>query len=335
MWPVRPATTPHEIVLDCRAGVGDGDVLPWTDVLVGVRQGRVVLRSASLGRDIRPTAHHMLNPHGAPPVCQFLEDVSRSGAAALHSFDWGPASHCQCCRVSGPGRIVLAPARWLLPARLARPVNDQAADLATFETAVAEWRGKWDIPQRVYLSAGDNRLLLDLSRPDDVAQLRREAIKYQAPMRLEEAIPDVGDAWLPGPAGGYLAEVVVPLIRRAVPATMRTTPAKTAAVAEPNSNVLRTNLVVRADERRTLPGGEWLFAKLYGPRDTENDLLTGALADLCNMTDLSGLVDRWFFLRYADPDPHVRLRWHGEPDVLPRHVSATNRRHCRSATSER
>jgi thiopeptide-type bacteriocin biosynthesis protein len=27
-------------------------------------------------------------------------------------------------------------------------------------------------------------------------------------------------------------------------------------------------------------------------------------------------VDAWFFLRYRDPDPHLRLRFHGKPDGL-------------------
>ncbi|WP_324604200.1 thiopeptide-type bacteriocin biosynthesis protein [Streptomyces sp. Tu 6176] len=30
----------------------------------------------------------------------------------------------------------------------------------------------------------------------------------------------------------------------------------------------------------------------------------------------AGGVDRWFFIRYADPHPHLRLRLHGEPALL-------------------
>jgi thiopeptide-type bacteriocin biosynthesis protein len=30
----------------------------------------------------------------------------------------------------------------------------------------------------------------------------------------------------------------------------------------------------------------------------------------------AGLADSWFFIRYADPDPHLRLRFHGLPDRL-------------------
>jgi thiopeptide-type bacteriocin biosynthesis protein len=34
----------------------------------------------------------------------------------------------------------------------------------------------------------------------------------------------------------------------------------------------------------------------------------------------SGIADSWFFIRYADPQPHLRIRWHGEPEILLRHL---------------
>ena len=36
--------------------------------------------------------------------------------------------------------------------------------------------------------------------------------------------------------------------------------------------------------------------------------------------ETSGLALQWFFLRYADPDPHLRLRWKGDPDTLTCHL---------------
>ena len=44
------------------------------------------------------------------------------------------------------------------------------------------------------------------------------------------------------------------------------------------------------------------------------------LADLLDMAENSGLARRWFFVRYSDPDPHLRVRWQGEPDALLRHL---------------
>ena len=37
----------------------------------------------------------------------------------------------------------------------------------------------------------------------------------------------------------------------------------------------------------------------------------------------SGAADRWFFIRYGDPDWHLRLRFHGRPERLQGEVLPT------------
>ena len=69
-----------------------------------------------------------------------------------------------------------------------------------------------------------------------------------------------------------------------------------------------------------LPGSDWLFAKFYAPYEQLTRLLIRDLADLIDMAENSGLARRWFFLRYSDPEPHLRIRWQGEPDLLLRHL---------------
>jgi thiopeptide-type bacteriocin biosynthesis protein len=180
----------------------------------------------------------------------------------------------------------------------------------------------------VYATAADNRLLLDLSRPEDVEQLRREFKSSGGSMRLQEALPDVGDAWLPGPDGAYLTEIVVSLVRR--PAAQPAKPkANGAAVAgrvvegESGPIVVPTHGLgshIDIHDRLRLPGSDWLFAKFYAPFDQVDRLLVSELADLIDMAENSGLARRWFFLRYSDPEPHLRVRWQGDPDLLMRHL---------------
>jgi thiopeptide-type bacteriocin biosynthesis protein len=49
-------------------------------------------------------------------------------------------------------------------------------------------------------------------------------------------------------------------------------------------------------------------------------VLTEAVAPVVREVLSQGLADGWFFIRYADPDWHVRLRVHGAPDTLEREV---------------
>jgi thiopeptide-type bacteriocin biosynthesis protein len=56
--------------------------------------------------------------------------------------------------------------------------------------------------------------------------------------------------------------------------------------------------------------------KLYGPRNLEDALISGSLQTFAENAVSSGLADSWFYIRYTDPDTHLRLRFHGSPERL-------------------
>jgi thiopeptide-type bacteriocin biosynthesis protein len=311
---IRPTTAPYEIVVDGRPGAAE--VVELADLLVGCRGGKLYLRSLRLRHEVRPTARHMLNYHGAPPVCQFLEELALGNGPRFTGFSWGPAESLPYLPRVCSGRIVLEPARWRLHVRAS--AAGEVIDLPGFRSDLAVWRERWDVPSRIYVSTADNRLLLDLNEDSDVEQLHREARqRHGGDLLLQEAIPDVSDAWLPGPGGSYLSELVVPLVLRQAPVQRPTgSPGASTAVAEPRPSLVRARPRVDARDRIRSPGSDWLFAKFYLPADKITDLLTGPVADLCNMAENSGLARRWFFLRYSDPEPHLRVRWQGEPELL-------------------
>jgi len=64
------------------------------------------------------------------------------------------------------------------------------------------------------------------------------------------------------------------------------------------------------------PGSEWLYAKLYLGAATADRALLEIVAPLVREVLASGAADRWFFIRYGDPDWHLRVRFHGEPARL-------------------
>jgi thiopeptide-type bacteriocin biosynthesis protein len=69
-------------------------------------------------------------------------------------------------------------------------------------------------------------------------------------------------------------------------------------------------------ERSFPPGAEWLYLKLFTGAATADRLLTGTVAPLVKSALSSGAADGWFFIRYGDPDWHLRLRFHGAPERL-------------------
>lgn len=57
-------------------------------------------------------------------------------------------------------------------------------------------------------------------------------------------------------------------------------------------------------------GSEWLYYKIYCGYKTADDLLTDVIGPLSEMFVKNNVIDKWFFIRYADPNPHIRWRLH-------------------------
>ena len=70
-----------------------------------------------------------------------------------------------------------------------------------------------------------------------------------------------------------------------------------------------------ATARRFPPGSEWLYVKLFTGTATADQVLR-RIASVLAWALTSGGADQWFFLRYGDPDWHLRLRIHGAPNRL-------------------
>ncbi|MFC2128993.1 thiopeptide-type bacteriocin biosynthesis protein, partial [Bacteroidota bacterium] len=55
---------------------------------------------------------------------------------------------------------------------------------------------------------------------------------------------------------------------------------------------------------------KWIYYKLYAGVRTCNKLLIELIKPLTKNLISRSLIDKWFFIRYADPDNHIRLRMH-------------------------
>jgi lantibiotic biosynthesis protein len=113
--------------------------------------------------------------------------------------------------------------------------------------------------------------------------------------------------WLEGPGGHYYSEFIASLVL--APAVRQESPPRPAPRPEPAREA-------EASSRLHPPGSEWLFVKLYCPRNLEDDLISGSLGTFAENAVSSGLADSWFYIRYGDPETHIRLRFHGSPERL-------------------
>ncbi|UUC47260.1 thiopeptide-type bacteriocin biosynthesis protein [Flavobacterium cerinum] len=64
-------------------------------------------------------------------------------------------------------------------------------------------------------------------------------------------------------------------------------------------------------------GEEWLYYKIYTGFATTDAILYNQLYPIITGLLRDGLIDKWFFIRYTDPEHHLRLRLHL---IKPEHI---------------
>jgi thiopeptide-type bacteriocin biosynthesis protein len=331
----RPVMREYEIPFLGRSGASEEHQLPITDLLVSVRGNQIVLRSRRLGKQIIPrlTSAHNFSMRSLG-IYRFLCTLQSQEMLGGVMWSWGPLDSAPFLPRVVHGRLVLARAAWWM-------TGDEIKSLAKAQgearyAAVQQWRQRRRLPRLVLLSDGDNELLVDLDNTLSIDAFL-DVIEERDRARLHELFPPADALLARGPEGRFVHELVIPYHRRARPAAAAAAataavpggdparvygelrplaPAAAAAVA-PAAGARAGGANGGPPLRRTFPpGSEWLYAKLYTGTATADRVLREVVAPLVRESRERGLADRWFFIRYADPEWHVRLRFHGEPAAL-------------------
>ncbi len=299
----RPVLREHEIPFLGRSGAPGDRQIPVRDLLVTVRGDTILLRSESLGRQVIPrltSAHNFSRGLG---MYRFLCALQSQNVRPGLQWDWGALSGMSFLPRVTSGRLVLSRARWRVAAEEIAELT--GGDAARRFRAVCRWRHRRSLPRLVALIDGDNELLVDL---DNILSIEAflALVKKRSELILTEFFPAPEDLCAAGPEGRFVHELVIPFVRRREQTSQPVpTPSKVAV-------------------RRTFPpGSEWLYAKLYTGSATADRVLRDAVGPLARQCLASGAAKRWFFIRYGDPDWHLRLRFQGDPrrlhgEILPR-----------------
>lgn len=312
----RPVLRNYEIPYLGRSGAPPDRQLPVNDLLVGVESGNIVLYSRRLGRRVIPrlsTAHGFMMPQ-LPSIYRFLCYMQHQNGASFPSFSWGPLAalnHLPRVRV---GRIVLSLAQWTLSATEVEAIGKDEGS-ARFR-AMQELRHRRNLPRWVVLrEGGDNCLPVDLDNALSVDAFVH-VLKRGAQATLLEMYPKPDKLCVSGPEGHFYHELYIPFVRK--PRTRLAGSSKTEAAQKSAAIVSRAS--VDRETRILPPGSDWLYIKLYGGRVVLDEILTTSIRPLARSAISSGCADRWFFIRYADPHDHLRIRFNGTPARITREL---------------
>ena len=312
----RPALREHELVFMGQSGVPLEAQLRVEDLWLSLEEGRLVLRTHPQGREVIPrlSTAHAFGVQGVG-VYRFLGLLQHQDQRGF-GFGWGPLAAAAFLPRVRVGRTVLALARWnLRGAWLDTWRTLKGAErLAAFQRVREEAR----LPRWVCLKDNDNVLPLDLDNPLCLETLLH-TLKERPYATLEELYPGPEALCVENGEGRYVHELVVPFVR-----TQPFLPPRAPPAPAPE----------RPSPRRFAPGSEWLYLKLYTGTATADRLLRTVLAEAVRRLVARGRLTSWFFLRYADPEHHLRLRFQGDPEVLDTEVWPALRRACAAALED-
>ena len=265
------------------------------DILISCQNGQIILRSKKRNKRIFPkissTFNFAIDPH---PIFQFIGDLQNQGQLGGLTFTWGKIhqAHQFLPRVNYQN-LILSRATWFFEAEDLRALwSNGSVD----QEQLKRWRKQWKIPRYILLQErGDNELFVDLEDAHFLS-IFKDWSQSSTKIILKEflwdeknaAVKDIEDA-------SYANEFLVCFVHKKE---------KTSALAKslsPRQKPIKRTFSI---------GSEWLYYKWYTGTKTAELLLQKCVMPLCQELLEKKLIDQWFFIRYYDPDYHLRLRFH-------------------------
>lgn len=262
------------------------------DLYVTFRNGRIILYSKRLNKEVIPKISNAHNyGHKNLPIYQFLCDLAGQGLRTPLSIDWGFLRYASAFlpRLEYEG-IILSLARWNLSANELLELCEKDSDLMT---RIHAWRMRKKLPDQVTMVEQDNLLLINFKNPGSV-QMLISSVRKGTTFQLQEFPFEPEGGFVTNSNGNtYANEFILSFLRNQ--------PYQNLRMPEKHSLLENSCRVLSI-------GSDWLYFKIYcGPLTMEKILLE-SIAPLMIRLYQQGVIAKWFFVRYRDPEFHLRLR---------------------------
>jgi thiopeptide-type bacteriocin biosynthesis protein len=274
----------------------DGQEVNLADLLVSIKGNNVVLRSSKLGKRIIPRLNTAYN-YGmtALPVYQFLADLQCQDSKYELGFNLDILPKLGVTKTPRIvyGGVILALKTWYITnADLQQLLKEIAVD---YYGAWAKFIKYWNLPEAFVFTDTDNELVVHTNSRLEVAAWL-SSCKKKNEIILQEYIGERNNIMLKKKDEKLIGNQFVAVLKRGEKIT-----GKYAGMAPLSTN---------AAKRQFFPGDEWLYVKLYCGVKTADQIIGNELIQLSKKLYHDDLIDQWFYIRYADPEPHIRFRVH-------------------------
>ncbi len=288
----RPSLYEYEIPIIGRSSVDEAHTLLMEDIFVSIREGKILLRSKKLNKIIRPRLTSAHNFHYGMTLYRFLCDIQQYECPLNIRWNWPVESNKPFYPRVTYKSIILSRAQWYI-----KKTELNNNKLLTIPERVELIKQKFQIPKTVLLAEGDNELLIDLEsevgKKIFFKELGRKDLTLIEDIYLEYDTPVVDSK-----GKTYANEVIIPFL------------------GEKNSKPIPISTIIDPKIKRTfIPGSEWIYIKIYSGEKEAEKILRNEIFELVETLKQENKIKKWFFVRYKDPDPHIRLRFEINGDL--------------------
>ncbi|WP_456312702.1 lantibiotic dehydratase [Pseudomonas shirazensis] len=261
------------------------------DLYVSVKGGKIVLRSKRLNKEIIPrlsNAHNFIS--NALPIYHFLCDLQNQTSFGF-GFGWGALQNefDYLPRVNYKD-TVLSRATWNINKTEIESIL--AVDDSKRIEFVRDFREKRNIPDVIYISQGDNEVLINFNN-ELSCNVFYYMMKGESFIQLKEFLFTEDTI-----TGNYCNEVIFTAhknIEKKVEVS-----AENKFVSKENKEGVKTSFSI---------GEKWLYYKFYCGERAGEELLNTAINPIIEELHEKELIDKWFFIRYYDAQGHhIRFR---------------------------
>jgi thiopeptide-type bacteriocin biosynthesis protein len=286
---VRASFYDYEIPVLVHSARPKEQVLNLNDLYIRVFNNQVILFSKHLNKRVIPRFNSAYNfTRSSNAVIRFLGDLQFQGIKGSLTFNFqqlipGLAFYP---RVEYKDTILSA-ALWAISD------DDRlllASDVDTLLTTLQELH----VPPYFAVVEHDNHLMFNQASANDM-KMFLSVCKQSKKLTIKEAFVDNAQAAV---VNENSDEVVNQFVFSLL---------NTQGVYKSPADLIKTTIPT-ASQRNFNPGEEWFYVKLYCHKNTANEFLTAGLPLILNRLKKQKIADEWFFVRYKDPENHLRIR---------------------------
>lgn len=274
-------------------GSEDG-MIQISDLYLFIKNSKLILWSKTHKKEIIPMmgCAHNFN-FDSLPIYKFLCDLQTQNCDKIYlNFNWGNAIEFATFfpRVVYSG-VIVSPAKWRFKSEHYISVR-KVKELKSKKLFLNKFFKVNNIPNKLVLSQGDNNLYLDISKESDYLILLDHFVKKNS-VNIEEWLLDDDSQLIRTKKNKKYTNQLIAVFYN-----------KSNSLLGFQNKPLLSNKVTK----EFLPGSEWIYFKIYCGSKSINNIFLVELYPLLKSLIESKIAKKWFFIRYKDPNKHIRLR---------------------------